>query len=73
MKLNCDKLRQARRKRMQAECEWEPWFAWFPVRIREGDCRWLEYVERKRWWSHSDIVWASAWATTKWEYRVIDG
>jgi hypothetical protein len=26
---------------------WHPWYAWFPVRLRDNDCRWLEWVERK--------------------------
>lgn len=28
-------------------CEWHKWFAWFPVKVDDGDCRWLEYVERR--------------------------
>lgn len=24
------------------------WFAWRPVKVADGDCRWLEYIERQR-------------------------
>lgn len=27
--------------------EWHSWFAWYPVRIANGDCRWLETIQRK--------------------------
>lgn len=27
--------------------DWHDWFAWHPVRVGDGDCRWLETVERK--------------------------
>lgn len=30
-----------------AKEKWHVWFAWRPVRVAEGDCRWLEYVVRK--------------------------
>lgn len=40
-------------KRAEAEANWlkilkegQVWFAWFPVRIKKGDCRWLEKVKR---------------------------
>lgn len=34
-------------ERYQAKQQWHRWFAWRPVRIAAGDCRWLEWVERK--------------------------
>lgn len=27
--------------------KWHPWFAWYPVRVGPGDCRWLETVYRR--------------------------
>ena len=27
---------------------WHPWFAWRPVRLQDHDCRWLEWVERRK-------------------------
>lgn len=44
--------------------QWHDWFAWYPVRVAEGDCRWLETVERKGE-LHYDFV-AGDW---KFEYR----
>jgi len=29
---------------------WHRWFAWRPVRVGTHECRWLEFVERKRVW-----------------------
>lgn len=26
---------------------WHRWFAWRPVRVKSGECYWLEWVERK--------------------------
>jgi hypothetical protein len=26
---------------------WYKWFAWYPVRVGDNDCRWLEFVYRK--------------------------
>lgn len=26
--------------------KWTRWFAWYPIRLSENDCRWLEFVER---------------------------
>lgn len=31
--------------------DWHRWFAWFPAKVGERDCRWLEYVLR-RWSDH---------------------
>lgn len=55
MKLNCGLSREAKlaKARIEAESEaielskWHQWFAWFPVRIAERDCRVLETVERR--------------------------
>lgn len=27
--------------------DWHRWFAWYPVRVRKGDVRWLEFVARR--------------------------
>lgn len=34
--------------------DWHPYFAWFPVWTDEGDCAWLETVERK--WEVRPVV-----------------
>lgn len=44
MKFNCGPT-WAEKK--EAKEQWHPWFAWHPVRIGSGDCRWLETIERK--------------------------
>lgn len=54
MKFNCDYFKQhAARKEKEREehlvqiaiAPWQETFAWLPVRVAEGDCRWLEKVE----------------------------
>jgi len=55
MKFNCgptrnerkaaSKYRAVQEKRLMME--WHSWFAWFPVHVASGDCRWLERIERR--------------------------
>lgn len=52
MKLSCGPDQDTRRQRRRQKARdywlnWHRWFAWYPVRIKEGDCRWMEFVERK--------------------------
>ncbi len=45
---------------------WHRWFAWHPVTLENGNCAWLEMVERKRWHlSELGIV----TPVTMWVYR----
>lgn len=44
---------------------WYKWFAWFPVRINDNECIWLETVERKE--IPKDYVTFDDW--TRYEYR----
>lgn len=41
--------------------QWHDWFAWRPVRVEYGGCRWLETVERR------GSRWLGSWLD--WEYR----
>ncbi|MBO0129139.1 hypothetical protein [Agrobacterium burrii] len=48
MKFNCGPTQQERRQQVRDRyCVWHKWFAWFPVRVGNHDCRWLETIERK--------------------------
>lgn len=44
MKIDCGQSKLAKNRHLT---DWHPWFAWFPVRLGENDCRWLEVIERK--------------------------
>lgn len=44
MKLRCGPTGAAKRRRAKM---WHPWFAWRPVRLNHGGCRWWEWLERK--------------------------
>lgn len=33
--------------RAKAREQWHRWFAWYPVRVSDESCRWLEWVERR--------------------------
>jgi hypothetical protein len=65
MKFNCGPTPQ---EKHEAKKKWHHWFAWYPVRIASGDCRWLETVERKGKWYPSFQL--PCW---EWEYRSIKG
>ena len=43
MKFDCGETASEYFARLE---KWHRWFAWYPVRIGNRDCRWLEYVER---------------------------
>lgn len=58
--------REARSDRLG---KWHDWFAWYPVRVGEGDVRWLETVQRagayeRVWWDGCYQTW---WT---WEHRL---
>lgn len=61
MKFNCGPTWQERR---DAKQEWHLWFAWRPVRIASGDCRWLEYV-----WCKGTVRYSWLDEHWRWEYR----
>lgn len=44
MTFNCGPTREEKKA---AKEKWHKWFAWYPVRIENHDCRWLETIERK--------------------------
>lgn len=61
----CDAKAEARYNALDKD--WKPWFAWFPISVAEGKCRWLEWVERKRrfyWFPDVKTLWIFGW-----EYR----
>jgi hypothetical protein len=58
MKWNCGPSWEEKHETRQ---QWHPWFAWHPVRVGTGDCRWFEYVDRKV--SYSDFPFMSPFAT----------
>jgi len=52
MKLNCGDSPETKREKARKQFSLEiktgiKVFAWWPVRIGDNDCRWLEYVNRK--------------------------
>lgn len=59
MKINCGLSPKSRRALKEIEAarlrEWHDWFAWYPVRMGDNDCRWLETVERK--WPFARVGW----------------
>lgn len=48
MRFNCGPDGYTRRiLKAKKMMDWHKHFCWFPVRLGEGDCRWLEAIERK--------------------------
>ena len=65
MRLNCGPTWE---ERIAAKEKWHRWFAWYPVRVGSGDCRWLETVER----IGKFHIWPGDCHWT-WEYRAAEG
>lgn len=36
---------------------WHRWFAWYPVRLTDHDCRWMEWVERRQEFYSGGTIW----------------
>lgn len=55
--------------------QWRRWFAWYPVQVVLGDCRWLEIVERrKKPWPADYASRAALYGFDPvWQYRAIEG
>lgn len=72
MKFDCGPSPEAKREAWlavsyarRAEREkWHPWFAWFPVRLGEHDCRFWEQVERRQRYRYPNLK-----LEEYWEYR----
>lgn len=46
MKFNCGKQETWGEYRDRVG-QWHRWYAWYPIRTGNEECRWLEWVERK--------------------------
>jgi hypothetical protein len=66
MKLNCASAAVRHLRLAKERGQWHPWFAWYPVRIGDECCAWLELVERRgEYWSDP---YGSGW---DYEYRAV--
>jgi hypothetical protein len=69
MKYNCDARADRRKAKELAYMafirQWHTKFAWWPIKLAHGDCRWLETIERRRVEVNS-MYYGWDW---KWEYR----
>jgi len=69
MKINCGPSPQERADMIAAGAhprqQWREWFAWYPVRIASGDCRWFETIMKRehRWASWGETGWSGEYAT----------
>jgi len=74
MKFNCDRVedwcRKHQKQRVERLAKMQRWFAWRPVVVGHGDCRWLEVVVRRRvlnkGFDHSDGKLVPSWYS--WKY-----
>lgn len=72
MRFNCGLSADERQTRDWVELQelikirsnWHSWFAWYPVKPKSHDCRWLETVERRAIYNYF------GWEY-KWVYRPI--
>jgi hypothetical protein len=66
VKFNCDALSDAAKAKRRAERAWHDWFAWRPVKVAHGDCRWLETIERrKEHWFANDYIFSRSYYRAK--------
>lgn len=63
MRFDCGETWPERRARLE---NWHLFFAWYPVKIKDHDCAWLERVLRKGKW---DCNWGES--TWTWSYSPI--
>lgn len=63
MKFDCNPGKRKQKKIIARET-WHRWFAWYPIEIEKGDCRWGEVVERKAKYIHGWF--GGIWL---WDYR----
>lgn len=56
-----------RKERLNRRRNWHPWFAWRPVQIEPGHCRWLEIIERREVYNDTPFG-----GFLSWDYRPID-
>lgn len=70
MKLNCGPTpKEVKRAAIDYWCDWQTWFAWYPVRVGSCDCRWLEKVERKAEFVYRGMFFH--WVPASFVYRAI--
>ena len=60
---------EAHEKSLSDVVVWHRWYAWFPVKVAEGDCRWLEVVERRRVVYRLDPTYLADYG---WKYRNVN-
>lgn len=65
MKFNCGPTYEVK---VEQQKNWHPFFAILPRRVGPDECRWLEWIERRREWRarYSVSVGLGYWRT---EYR----
>lgn len=63
MKFNCGPTWNDEKKQKE---EWHLWFAWYPIKIKSHDCRWLENIYRKGTFIQSANLGYYRWI---WEYE----
>lgn len=65
---DASKLEQIK-EQWKVECQWHPWFAWYPVEIEWGTTAWLQTVERRLKYLDFPRIMAS-WQIRQYIYRL---
>lgn len=61
------------RERVARLHAWHPFFPWRPRRVGDYDCRWLEWIERRKVTEKVTLTdWGYSWEEEqeRWEYRL---
>ena len=62
-----NRIRKLRDKLWKLQ-QWNRWFAWYPVRMNDRQCAWLEYIERRMIGGRVSENFYNIWPGT-WVYR----
>ena len=66
MRFNCDYIIDRLEERRKKKYKWNKWFAWYPVKVANNDCRFLEYVNCRAY-SGRHVPF-----TSRYEYEAVD-
>lgn len=70
MKFECGKRKRLKKA---AEKQWHPYFAWHRIKLGFEDCRWMEFVERRKVLKMGDMYFCGSHVghdyVEQWEYR----
>ena len=66
MKFNCGETYKEEKERLS---KWHPFYPYWPRRVGYKDCRAFEWIERRKVYYTSPVIWPGCFDDGWWEYR----